>query len=527
MWARSDNDRQGSRPIILRPYTRPGPGRLVQAALLLAFMGFCLFFGFLYGLTTPFLIKQLVIPIVLLALVAVWALPDVKTAPTGALYGLSFAFVIVLFLWPNYLAVALPGLPWITLMRLVGVPMALVLIVSYSMSPAFRAQIKDTLNATPLVYKLLAGFVLIQVVTIAFSNSKDHSIQRVLNAQLTWTSIYFASAFVFLKPGRVHRWALTLWAVTVIVCLMGFLEYNISRPAWGAHVPSFLKIEDESVIRSLTGSARSATGKYRVQSTFSTPLGLAEFLALTAPFVLHFVMFGRNLATRIAAAATMPMMLYIVIVTDSRLGMVGFLLAFMLYLLLWSWLRWRADKASLLAPAIVLAYPAIFALFIAATMFVRRLRNMVWGSGASAASTEARGTQYEVGIPKILKAPWGNGAGMGGETLGFVSPTGIQTIDTYYLAIGLEYGIIGFVVYYGMLVASTYYAAKYAVQSPKGELSYFMPAAIALANFIVIKSVFSQQDNHPLIFMLMGIVTAMVYRATHEKPESVYRPGAS
>ena len=110
MWARSDNDRQGSRPIILRPYTRPGPGRLVQAALLLAFMGFCLFFGFLYGLTTPFLIKQLVIPIVLLALVAVWALPDVKTAPTGALYGLSFAFVIVLFLWPNYLAVALPGL---------------------------------------------------------------------------------------------------------------------------------------------------------------------------------------------------------------------------------------------------------------------------------------------------------------------------------------------------------------------------------------------------------------------------------
>jgi hypothetical protein len=86
--------------------------------------------------------------------------------------------------------------------------------------------------------------------------------------------------------------------------------------------------------------------------------------------------------------------------------------------------------------------------------------------------------------------------------------------------------VIGFVVYYGMLVASTYYAAKYAVQSPKGELSYFMPAAIALVNFIVIKSVFSQQDSHPLIFMLMGIVTAMVYRATREKPDLAARTGA-
>lgn len=516
MWARSDNDGRNPRPVILKPYTQRGPGRLIQAAFLLAFMGFCLFFGFFYGLTTPYLIKQLVIPIILLGLVAIWALPDSKTAPVGALYGLSFAFIIVLFLWPNYLAIALPGLPWITLMRLVGAPLVVVLAICYSMSPDFRAQMKAVLNATPLVYKLLAGFVALQVITIAFSAEKDQSIQRVINAQLTWTAIYFASCYVFLKPGRVHRWGVILWAVTVIVCLMGLFEYKISRPSWGAYVPSFLKVEDENVIRALSGSVRSATGLYRVQSTFTTSLGLAEFLALTAPFVLHFVMFGKKLATRIAAGATMPMMLYVVIITDSRLGMVGFLLSFMLYLLLWSSLRWRADKASLLAPAVVLAYPAIFALFITATLVVGRLRNMVWGGGDTAASTASRSTQYEMGIPMILKAPWGHGAGTGGSTLGFVSPSGIQTIDTYYLAIGLEYGLIGFFVYYGMLIAAAFYAAKFAIRAPKGELSFFMPAAIALVNFIVIKSVFSQQDNHPLIFMVMGIVTAMVYRAVND-----------
>lgn len=525
MWAGSENNGRSARPVILKPYTRPGPAWWVQGILLLAFMGFCLFFGFFYGLTTPFLIKQLVIPVVLLALIAIWALPDTKSAPVGTLYGLSFAFIIVLFLWPNYLAIALPGLPWITLMRLVGAPLAVILAISYSMSPDFRVRMKGVLNATPLVYKLLAGFILIQVVSIVFSDQKDQSIQRVINAQLTWTTIYFASCFVFLKPGRVHRWAMILWAITIVVCLMGLYEFKISRPSWGAFVPGFLRVEDENVIRALSGSVRSATGQYRVQSTFTTSLGLAEFLALVAPFILHFVMFGKKLITRIAAGLTMPLMLYVVIITDSRLGMVGFLLSFMLYLLLWSGLRWRADKGSLLAPAIVLAYPAIFALFITATMVVGRLRNMVWGGGDTAASTASRSTQYEMGIPMILKQPWGHGAGMGGSTLGFTSPGGVQTIDTYYLAIGLEYGIIGFFVYYGMLVISCSYAAKYALRAPKGELTFFMPAAIALVNFIVIKSVFSQQDNHPLIFMLMGIVTAMVYRAIHEKPGSTSLSG--
>ena len=34
---------------------------------------------------------------------------------------------------------------------------------------------------------------------------------------------------------------------------------------------------------------RSATGLYRAKAVFSTPLGLAEFLALLTPFAIHFV----------------------------------------------------------------------------------------------------------------------------------------------------------------------------------------------------------------------------------------------
>ena len=44
----------------------------------------------------------------------------------------------------------------------------------------------------------------------------------------------------------------------------------------------------------MSGSSRAATGIYRVQSKFTTPLGFAEFLALSAPFILHIMMRSKN-----------------------------------------------------------------------------------------------------------------------------------------------------------------------------------------------------------------------------------------
>lgn len=504
------------RPLVLTPYTAPRHGMIVKAIMLVGLAMFCFVFGFFYALTTPFLLKQLTVPIAILAAVVVWALPDLKASPHGALNGLSFTFLLTLLLWPNYLAIALPGLPWITFIRLVAFPMIFVLLVSLSVSKEFRSKLSEILSAAPVVWKLLVSFSVIQLLCIAFTNNLDHSIQRTINHHVTCTAIFFASCYAFSYPGRVQRWAVFLWCVAIILCVIGVVELSMTRPPWGAHVPSFLKIEDEGVIRVLTGAVRSATGQYRVQSTFTTSLTLAEFLALTVPFVVHFGVRSKLTYVKIAAAASLPLMFYVVIITDSRLGMVGFLLALMLYLLMWSVLRWKEVKASLIAPAIVLAYPAIFVVFIFATFAIGRLRNMVWGGGDTAASNASRTAQYEGGIPMILKQPWGHGPGMGGETLGFVSPSGVVTIDTYYLAVGLEYGIAGFVAFYGMIIASIYYTGKLAIKNPQGEFSFLVPLSIAFTNFFVIKSVFSQQDNHPLVFMMMGIATALAYRQATE-----------
>ena len=48
----------------------------------------------------------------------------------------------------------------------------------------------------------------------------------------------------------------------------------------------------------------------------------------------------------------------------------------------------------------------------------------------------------------------------------------------------------------------------------EGELGLLLPMGVALLNFIVVKSVFSQDSNHPAVFMMLGGVVALGYRAT-------------
>ncbi len=475
-----------------------------------------LLYGFAYGLFGQYLMLQLTVPLLILTMVVIWLLPDTGRAPTQGMARLIFAFVVALLCWPDYLALALPGLPWITAIRLVCVPLLFLMMISLSTSSGFRADMKAVLSASPMIWKLLATFMVVAGLSIVLSSDIPLSISKFVVAQLAWTTIFFASCYVFLKPGRVMLFAKFLWGIAFYDGLIGLYEAWYSRVPWAGRIPSFLAVEDESVQRILQGAMRAATGIYRVQAKFTTSLGLAEFLALTIPFLLHIIMTTKSILVRMSGIATIPFLFYIIVKTDSRLGMIGFFMSFLVYLLFWGAIRWRRQSESLFGPAIVIAYPAIFAAFIAATFAIGRLHTMVWGSGAQQFSTDARKMQYAMGIPMVLRNPIGHGIGEGAKTLGFVNLGGDLTIDTYYLAVALEYGVVGFVAFYGMLLLTIYKAGRAALDTRDPEILWLAPIAIALVNFVIIKSVFSQQENHPLVFMMIGMAMALLYRAKRE-----------
>lgn len=475
--------------------------------------------AFFYGLLFTFLplsfLPFMLMPLGVLVAFVIWALPGERAPPTKLLTQLFFAFFVALIVWPNYLAISISTLPWITFIRLIGVPMALLLFVSLSVSRKFREDLKAVLDSTPWVWKLLALFVLIQLITIPLSGRPGRSISRFAIAQINWTMIFFVACYVFRSPGRVTQWTKVMFWVAIVVIAIGAQEWRTKHVVWAGHIPSFLAVSDEAVQRILAGKTRLGIF-YRVQSTFTTSLSFAEYLALTTPFVIHVAVNAKRQMTRLGAMVCVPIVFCGVLMTDSRLGALGFFLSFLMYIAIWGLRRWRSDPKSIMGPAITLGYPLIFSTFIAATLVNLRLYRMVWGGGQYSFSTDARQQQMEMGLPKILHAPWGHGIGEAASVLGFYNPSGLLTIDSYYLTVGLDYGVLGFIAYYGMFVAAMLYGARALFRSKSYETSFLVPAVIALANFVIVKSVLSQEAGHPFAFMLLGLVTALAYRVNLE-----------
>lgn len=526
IWPRGLARSREAPPVALAPYHSLRRDWLKKIIGLSCLMLFCLIYGFFFSVFAPNFFVLFVAPLAVLTLLVIWALPDLNWAPTRQLEWAFYATFIALIVWPNYLAIALPGLPWITLVRLTSTPLVIILLVCISVSAEFRATLNRSLRAIPAIPILLAIFVVIQLYSIGLSKDISGSIQKFIVAQTTWTAAFIAGAYVFLRPGQIKRWAMILWAMAVFVSLIAIWEFRLKHVPWLGHTPSFLKISDEAVGNILAGVMRAGTNLYRAQATFSTPLGLAEYLALTFPFVLHFTTKRFSPRVRAAAMISIPLILYGCYLTNAKLGMIGSLLGIALYVFGVSFQNWRRNKQSLVAASILLSYPLGVALLAAAMLASHRLSVIILGNdGSHAASTAARVLQYTVGWQKFLQWPFGYGIGMGGQTLGFGKDVGVITIDSYYLSVLLEYGIAGFIVYYGLFLIAVFEPARLSLFAMKEneDRSFLLPIGISLAAFIVIKSVFSQQDNHPVVFMMLGALMAIV--ASH-RPSKVAATGS-
>lgn len=472
---------------------------------------FCFVYGAAFALFFPFLAVPLAIPVVVLGAVAIWAMPDVANAPLGLLEGLFFALVVALVMWPNYLAVALPGLPWITVVRLITVPLTIVLLVCVSTSPEFRSRLAGLLGETPWLWRLICAFVVIQTVSVVFSSAKGASADRLATALASWTGVFFMATYVFGRNGRTQRAAAMLCIMAVALAMIGLLEHRLGRVPWIGHIPSFLKVSDPNVGRILMGQARG--DMHRVQATYSTSLGLAEYIALALPFMVHYAASrAYSVFVRAAAALAVPLLVATVVFTQARVGFVGIFICVVGYPLAHAALRWRRDPQNMAAAYAIFLSPVAVVGALIVSFIVPGIKYRLWGGGAAQLSTQSRSDQFHMGIPKVLKHAWGYGIGQGGDALGYYNASGVLTIDSYTLRLALEYGVIGLLVFYAIFGVTLFYAARAAERSPPEdrEAALLIPAGLALLSYIVIKSVFAQEDNQPLAFMLLGMVAAIV-----------------
>jgi hypothetical protein len=511
--------RRADREAILSPYTVPNNGwRHFSFWLVPALSLFCFIYGIIYAYTTPFLLVACAAPLAGLALVAIWALPDAKTAPVRSIAPLTLALLVVMIMWPRYLGLQFPGTPWITPMRMIEAPLVLFFLVSLSTSKQFRSELWEVIKACPLVWMLMAAFTAIQVLTLPMAGAHGigFSMQRFIVQLIQWVALFLISCWIFRKQGRIERVLVAIWIMCVLVSLIAILELHQHKVLWQDHIPSFLKVDTAD--RYLEAKLRASVGLYRAKATFTTPLDLGDFLAICFPLVMHFISKRYALWIRVLAALSLPIILLGNRATNARSGLVATLAAIMAYTFVWAFKRWRSGKNDLLAPAILAAFPAVPPAALAVTLLSSKLRAAFWGGASTASSNRGRLQEWKNGIPRIMHNPIGYGDGQSGSLIAIQGSHGTYTVDCYYLSLLVDYGILGCLLWIATFMAMLFYASKamWLLTDQKAEtkeLSLLTPLAVSIGTFLITKLVISVDDIHPLIYVLMGMIVALCWRA--------------
>lgn len=489
-----------------------------RRGLLTLLAALCFIYSFLMLLLPMQLKVPFAIPLIVMVMFVIWALPVGRRAPGKLSERLFWAYSITLLLWPNYLAIALPGLPWITAARLFATPMLFLILIHASSSLPFKQTMTERLALIRPLWIMVAIFAVIQVISVVVSPQPFLTLNRVFNNQVMWTGMFFAAVWVLKSPRSVERWFIAYVVMVFILGLLAVWEARLQQVIWANSVPAIFQIDDPNVQKILSGSFR-LTGQYRVQTTATTPLSFAELMAMAVPFLLYLLHKYPRVWVFLGCLIVEGLIIYGLIQADARLGFVGLLVGHLLYLLFYVIDRRRNNPKSLIGMALVVAFPVIIVMAVMAVLFIGRIRVRVLGSGQHTYSNEARVDQMNAAFERIWGSPvFGFGAGEGAQKLGFANAAGEVTIDSYYLATLMDYGFVGFVTYYGMLIYAIYVCAKLSMSARVDEIRWMSAAVgIFLAEFLVIKSVLAQEANHPLAFIALGLVATLAYSAKQTK----------
>jgi O-antigen ligase len=433
-----------------------------------------------------------------------WAMQAPRSVPLNAAWIFLVGVIAVTAIWPSYIALRLPGLPWLNLPRvLISAFLGLWLYCMLN-SAGLRSRFADDFERCKPLFVFLGLWVTMMFLSIAVSRDISESISRTVNFQLSNTAALFAVVSLATTPKRLNLLAVVILLCGLFELSIGLLEHRYERPLWLDFNPPGFSSDEEFVAGILEGVWRE--GEYRVQGHFFVSLSYAEFLALTLPFAYHFGLTAPRWWLRPISVAYILIAFPAIYVSGSRLGLVGFFTVGLTYAGFFAVRSWRESKTNIFGPILVLMFPLLLLAFGGALAVSNRLQDAMLGDGRSEASDAGREAQREVAYPKILQSPIvGYGMAQGANQVAYTNASGQGSFDNGILLVPLDNGIPGLIGFLGIILwtivtsARLYFTGKTPISKLAGAISVFFIA------FLVIRWVLAQQENHQLVMVVAGM----------------------
>lgn len=501
------------RPPVLPGYRQESSAlwKLVSKTLFhIAIVLVAAFYGLCVALLPPILLLYFSLPVLLIALLDLWALPDAARGPIRWVTLCFMAFTAVVALWPDYMAVQIPGFAWISFRRVWSWGLGVEMLLCLAMSSGIRSYLVERMRKTKPFWIMASIYFALQWVTLPLSAYPGSSFNISLNQVFVWWIPLVAATLLFDEIKNLRRWERVILFAAAVNCVIAVLEHYNRQILWVGHIPGFLTVHDEVLQRILAGVIRD--GQYRATSVFTVSLCLAEFFAIAVPFTLYKTINKDSVAHFLFWALFDVSILSGILLTGSRLGVIGWIVSHGLFFYLWGIKRWMTKARDLAGATIRVFYPAAAAVFVLAMFTVPAVQKRTLGGGSTGLSDDSRKMQYQMFWPKFFHNPFGNGSGRNAEVLGYRTPGGMMTVDSYVISVGLDYGALGLICFFGMFFYTFWLATQTYLRSDSEEAELALPLACVIAALFFIRLVLSQEDNMPFIFILFGMSIALYTR---------------
>jgi O-antigen ligase len=448
-------------------------------------------------------------------LVLLWVMPDLPLVSPGFIRKAFFFMVIADLMIPFYYMIQFSGLPWISVRRVATFCLIVPFLIAVAASSEVRRHIAERVRDSLLLFICATGFLAVAALSILTSVSPTESTSALVDAVLSWYVPFFAMIYIAKDKNDVVFLLKIICFCAIFNTGAGVVEFFLKHRFFIDIFPKGMlatMIENNPTLSALLpnpGDFRN--GLFRAASTFVTPLSFGEFEIIVIPIGLFFLLHRESLFERVLGGVVAFGGIVGIFASGSRGGYVGVMASVAVFVIFYSIRQVTTNKASL-TPAISAMVGFIgFGSLIGLINLSHSFHDSVLGGAAQQSSTDARYLQWAAGIPAIKSNPiTGHGFGAGGAIIDMGQ-------DSYMLTLVLETGILGLVLFVGMLMLPVWYGLRNYLSDMSESGALAGALACSFIGFFMNRLVLSQKENHMLIFSLLAIVIVLNYEHARKR----------
>lgn len=502
--------------------------RWAQVATIALLIGLAMFTGLFVTVGGTQALSLVGAPIAFMAALCLWLLPDVHRDTNPPFYKLVMAYTGLMIAWPSYVAIAIPGLPWITLPRIFLGMLLVVMALQVAQYADVRRRIHETITYDQLSVRFYVLYWITAIITIPLSPGPTETLTYTINQEILGLVPALGLAWVLHKDiDRLPRIAMFVTLCCILTMVIAVVENIMQQPPWLGYIPSFLKIDSELLSVYTSAQARAGDPRYRIRSTFGIVLYYSQYLNLTLPLLTYYMIRMRGTARWVLMPLLAVLVLHTIWYCNARTASIGFLLAILgtggLVLLRNLVQRRAGDTFNALFQAVMLA--AFLAVMVVAISNSHRAQMYTIGGDQHAASNRTRDRQWDNTWEQLARNPVGVGLG---NSPSFVGTAGSASaiVDSQYINTLVDVGILGFIGFFGFMLRSIWLGLSIYLRSRDELDELAAPLTLGLMGLVITDYVISYTDNNYLAMMFCVVILLLHRRQQKAIDDEALRAAA-